>query len=110
MVLHGFTHFMAHAMPSHASATHLWSLSTLSCPASNVLPLVMSHSVQYSVHCTVLPYHVDQLFLWFSPLPDSMNIAVACSLLISFILHPGQMTKVAQSLVLYSVNYAASDV
>jgi len=37
--------FMAHAMPSHASAAHLWLLSTLSCPASSVLPLVMSYSV-----------------------------------------------------------------
>jgi len=45
-----------------------------------------------------------------SPIPDSMNIPVACYLGISSILHPGQISKVAQWLVLYSVNYAASDV
>src|SRR6218665_1629630 len=37
--------FMVQAMPSHASAAQLWSLSTLSCPASCVLPLVKSYSV-----------------------------------------------------------------
>src|SRR6218665_169057 len=41
-----FFFFVAHAMPSHASATHLRSLSTLSCLLQCVLPLVKSYSVQ----------------------------------------------------------------
>src|SRR6218665_480733 len=40
--------FMAQAMPSLESATHLWSLSTLTCSSSCVLPLVMSYSFLYS--------------------------------------------------------------
>src|SRR6218665_251051 len=39
--------FMAQAMPSHASAAHLWLLSTLSCPASSVLLLVMSFIIVF---------------------------------------------------------------
>jgi len=38
-----------------------------------------------------------------------MKIAVAGYLGMSFILYPGQMSKVAQSLLLYSVNYATFD-
>src|SRR6218665_2834474 len=40
-----FFFFIAQVMPLHASPTHLWSLSMLSCPASCVWPLVMSYSV-----------------------------------------------------------------
>jgi len=36
-----FFFFMAKATQSHASTAYLWSLSTLFCPASSVLPLVM---------------------------------------------------------------------
>src|SRR6218665_169802 len=62
------------------------------------------------IFLSVLFYHVEPSFLWSSPLLGSMHIAVVCYLEISSILHPNQMSKIAQSLVLYSVNYTVSNI
>ena len=44
-IIFSISSFMAHAMPLHASAAHLWLLSTLSCPASCMWPPVVSNAV-----------------------------------------------------------------
>src|SRR6218665_560648 len=72
-------HLLLHgpAMPLRTSAAHQWSLS---CPASIVLPLVMSYSVLYSPSLSCR-FTISLV----STLPDSMNIAIVCYLGISFI-------------------------
>src|SRR6218665_1296883 len=44
----------------------------------------------------VLSYRLDPSFLWSSPFPGCIHVAVVCYLGVSFILHPIQVPKVSQ--------------